>query len=112
VRASAADRAPIWPYVPPGASSATIRPVRAFVVALIAWSALVVAVLLFYPAGHAALGCMSLVGRFPACEAQQAAINQVWWENETLPGVLGIVAGYVGIVAVALVGARRRASRR
>ena len=85
---------------------------KAFVVALIAWSALVVAVLLFFPAGGTPLPCMRLVGRSIACAAQQAAINQVWWENRTLPVVVGMVAGYVGIAVVALVGARRRASGR
>lgn len=86
---------------------------RAFIVALIAWFAVVLAWLLFYPAGHdTLLGCMRLVGRSLACEAQQEAINQVWWKYGTLPSLVVIASGYVGIVIVRLAGARRRRSGR
>jgi hypothetical protein len=64
---------------------------------------------LLYPAGHdTLLGCMHLVGRSPACEAHQEAINQTWWAYETLPMLVGLASGYVGILIIGLAGAWRR----
>jgi hypothetical protein len=80
---------------------------RAFVAALVVWSAIALVWVLLAPAGNGGvLGCMHLVGRSVACEAQQDAINQAWWQYRTAPMILAIVAGYVGIVIVRLRGAR------
>jgi hypothetical protein len=77
--------------------------VRAFVLALLLWSAIVSIWTLLVPATNGGLlGCMHLVGRSAACEAQQEAINQRWWQYQTLPMILAIAACYVGIVIVRL----------
>jgi hypothetical protein len=77
--------------------------VRAFVLALFLWSAIVSIWILLVPAATGGpLGCMHLVGRSVACEAQQEAINETWWQYQTLPMILAIAAGYVGIVMVRL----------
>lgn len=82
---------------------------RAFLVAVMAWSVVVFAWVLFYPADMGPrLGCMHLVGRSLACDAQQDTINSVWWQYHTLPMLIGITAGYAGIVIVRLAGLRRR----
>ena len=76
---------------------------RAFVLALLLWSAIASIWILFVPATNGGLlGCMDLVGRSAACEAQQEAINESWWQYQTLPVILAITAGYVGIVIVRL----------
>lgn len=80
---------------------------RPFAIALVAWTAVVLAVLLFYPAGREVLGCMHLVGRSLACETQQVAINGVWWTHETLPMLVAFAAGYLGIVGLRLACLRR-----
>jgi hypothetical protein len=81
--------------------------VRAFVAAMVVWSAIVLVWVLLVPASNGGvLGCMHLVGRSVACEAQQDAINQAWWHYRTLPMILAIAAGYAGIVIVRLQGAR------
>ena len=80
---------------------------RAFVAALVLWSAIVLVWVLLVPASNGGvLACMHLVGRSVACEAQQDAVNQAWWQYRTLPMSLAIAAGYVGIVIVRLRGAR------
>jgi hypothetical protein len=81
--------------------------VRAFVGALVVWSAIVLTWVLLVPASNGGvLGCMHLVGRSVACEAQQDAVNQAWWQYRTLPMILAIAAGYAGIVTVRLRGVR------
>ncbi len=76
---------------------------RAFVAALVAWSAIALAWALLVPASNGGvLGCMHLVGRSPACEAQQEAVNHVWWQYQTLPTIVAIAAGYAAIVIVRL----------
>lgn len=80
---------------------------RAFVAAIVVWSAIVPIWVLLVPASSGGvLGCMHLVGRSVACEAQQDAINQAWWQYRTLPLILAGAAGYAGIVIVRLRGAR------
>ena len=80
---------------------------RAFIAAMVAWSAIVLIWVLLVPASNGGvLGCMHLVGRSVACEAQQDAMHQAWWQYRTLPMILAIAAGYVGIVIVRLRGAR------
>jgi hypothetical protein len=82
---------------------------RAFVLALVLWSAVVLTWILIVPVGNGGLlGCMHLVGRSVACETQQNAINQSWWDNQTLPTLATIAAGYIAIVIVRLVRLRRR----
>jgi hypothetical protein len=84
--------------------------VRAFVAAMVVWSAIVLIWVLLVPASNGGvLGCMHLVGRSVACEAQQDAVNQAWWQYRTLPMILAIAAGYLGIVIVRLQGVRRGA---
>jgi predicted oxidoreductase len=81
--------------------------VRAFVAVMVVWSAIVLSWVLLVPASNGGvLGCMHLVGRSVACEAQQDAVNQAWWQYHTLPMILAIAAGYVGIMIVRLRGAR------
>jgi hypothetical protein len=77
--------------------------VRAFVLALLLWSAIVSIWIVFVPTSNGGLlGCMHLVGRSAACEAQQEGINETWWRYQTLPMILAIAAGYIGIVIVRL----------
>ena len=72
------------------------------------WSIVILAWVLFCPAaGHEVLGCMRLIGRSPECEAQQQAINELWWQYQTLPALTGIAAGYVGLVFLRAVRWRR-----
>jgi len=81
--------------------------VRAFIAAMVVWSAIVlISVLLVPESNRGVLGCMHLVRGSVACEAQQDAINQAWWQYRTLPMILAIAAGYAGIVIVRLRGAR------
>lgn len=81
---------------------------RAFVAALVLWSAVVLIWILVFPNNNTGfLGCMHLVGRSVACETQQDAINQVLLNYQTLPSVITIAAGYVGIVILRLAGFRR-----
>jgi glycerol uptake facilitator-like aquaporin len=81
---------------------------RAFLIALLLWSLVVLTWILVNPGNSSALGCMHQVGRSVACEAQQNAINQVWWDYQTLPTLATIAAGYIAIVIVRLVRLRRR----
>jgi hypothetical protein len=70
---------------------------RAFVFALALWS-VVAAWLVFVSGGSGLLlDCMHLVGRSVTCEVQQEAINRAWWEYRTVPMILAIAAGYIGI---------------
>jgi hypothetical protein len=82
--------------------------VKAFVIALPLWSLVPGWFLLFGGSSGLLLDCMHLVGRSVACEAGQESINQASWANHTLPIILGIAAGYIGIVVVRLARIRRR----
>jgi hypothetical protein len=82
--------------------------VSALALAILLWSGVVVATVLVVPwSGATVLDCMHLVGRSAACEEQQETINQGWWAVRTLPIVVTIVAGYVAIGIVRLVGLSR-----
>lgn len=79
---------------------------RPFVVALLAWTAIVIALLFFYPTGFHAVGCFQPVGPGPRLECVSVVISHVWWEHETMPLLIWLAAGYVGIVGVRLAGER------
>jgi hypothetical protein len=81
---------------------------RVFLIALLLWSVVAVVWLVVVPADTSGLlTCMHLVGRSNACEAQQNAVNQVWWDYRTMPTLLTFAAGYVGIVVIRLARVRR-----
>ena len=81
---------------------------KALAIALSTWSAGVIAGLLVYPAANSSvLDCMRLLVRSTQCETQQAAINASYWEFQTVPILVSIVAGYVGIAFVRAIGLRR-----
>jgi hypothetical protein len=81
---------------------------RAFLLALVLWSIVVLTwILVLPPSNGGLLGCMQLVGRSGACAAQQNAINQTWWTYQTLPTLATIAAGYIAIVVVRLARVRR-----
>jgi hypothetical protein len=83
---------------------------RAFAIALLLWSMVVVVWLVVVPGDTSGSPtCMHLVGRSAACEARQNAVNQVWWDYRILPTLLAFAAGYIGIVVIRL--ARLRWSR-
>lgn len=84
---------------------------RAFLIALLLWSLVALIWILVTPGNSSGLGCMHLVGRSLACEAQQNAVNRVWWDHRTLPTLLTFAAGYIGIVVTRLARARRRPGR-
>ncbi len=80
------------------------------IIAGLAWTSVVIALMLFGAGDTHLLSCMSLVGRSAACEAGQAAINQALWEYRTLPIIVALVSGYAGILAVWLIRRRDRSS--
>ena len=85
---------------------------RTFIVAVMLWSVVVFAWVLFYPAGAGeVLGCMRLLSRSFECEARQQLINELRWQYQTLPTLVGIASGYVGIVIVRMGRVASEASR-
>ena len=83
-----------------------MRPVG---LALVGWSLVVVLFILLNPFGQSdLLSCMQLVARTAGCTAQQDSINQAFWFDRTLPSILAFAAGYVAIVVVGVVRARRQ----
>jgi hypothetical protein len=78
-------------------------------VALLGWSAIVVAYVALNPFGqNDLLPCMQLLARTADCTAGQDAINQAVWSDRTLPSILAIAAGYLAIGVVGVLRARRR----
>lgn len=87
--------------------------VRAFAIALLAWSGVVVGLLVFLPVKIPAVPCGRLVGtwmdpdRAARCQALiDAANNQVFW-FQWFPFLVAVAAGYLAIAFIAL---RRRAA--
>jgi len=81
---------------------------RAFLLALVLWSVVVLTWILLVPASNGGLlGCMDLVGRSVACEAKQNAINQSWWDYQTLPTLATFASGYIGIAILRFARVRR-----
>jgi hypothetical protein len=85
---------------------------RTFSVAAVAWTFLVLGFVLLYPNDRLLLSCMHLVGRSAACEADQATVNAAYQTYQTIPSLVAIAAGYVGIAAVRIVSQRRAARPR
>jgi ABC-type Na+ efflux pump permease subunit len=81
--------------------------VRALVAALILWSLIALAFLLFAPF-HPVYPCARLVGASPACRAAVDAANEVVQSLEIRPILFTIVAGYVAIAVIRVRGLRRR----
>ena len=79
---------------------------RTAAIATVAWTLLVLGLVLFYPNDYHRVPCMGLVGRSAACEADQATVNAAYQTYQTTPALVAIAAGYLGIAAV-----RIRASR-
>jgi hypothetical protein len=83
--------------------------VKSLLAAIVAWTLFALALLVFDPAFVQPPTCMRLVGRSAECQAIADAWNQTAWTQHTLPLLLAIAAGYVGILVVAIRGQRRRA---
>lgn len=82
---------------------------KRLVVLALAWSALVVALLLFVPVGVNSGGCWRLVQPTPDCLDQLAALNARQWWTLTLPMLVFLSSGYVLIgAAMARTWLRRR----
>lgn len=79
---------------------------RAFLIAVVAWTLLTLAFVLFYPNDYHRLPCMGLVGRSAACEGDQATINAAYQTYQTIPTLVALAAGYVAIAAVRIRGSR------
>ena len=84
---------------------------RQIVAAIAGWSIFVLVLLFFEPGFAQTPTCMRLVGRSPECQAIADAWNDATWRQHTLPLLVLIAAGYVGILLVAIAGRRRRAKR-
>ena len=85
---------------------------RTAVIAVVAWTVLVLGFVLFFPNDHLTMPCMHLVGRSAACEADQATVNAAYQTYQTIPVLLAIAAGYVAIVAMGIRGSRGSTRRR
>ncbi len=79
--------------------------------AIVAWSVLVLGLLVFDPGFVQGPSCMRLVGRSAECEAQARAWNGALWWQHTVPLFAVIAAGYVAIAIVGLMGSRRRRTK-
>jgi hypothetical protein len=67
-----------------------------------AWTAVALAVLLFWPSGVETPGCASLVTPSAACLAQLADINDHAWWTRTVPLLVFLASGYAVIAVLAL----------
>lgn len=90
------------------------RPAYAFAVALSAWTTFVSGLLVLYPARLPLVPCARLagIGMDPVlaaqCQAVLNAANDQIFRFRTLPMIAGVAAGYVAIVAVAVLARRSR----
>jgi len=83
---------------------------RQFALLGIVWTAVVLAVLLFWPGGVQTPGCMQHINPSADCLAQLTTANDRLWWTQTLPLLVFLASGYVAVAAFAL--RRRRRSRR
>lgn len=70
-----------------------------------AWTAVALAVLLFWPSGVETPGCAQIVTPSAACLAQLADMNDRAWWTRTVPLLLFLASGYVVLAVLTL---RRR----
>lgn len=68
----------------------------------VVWTAVVVAMLLFWPSGVRSDGCWRLVDASAACLAQLADLNDRLWWTQTLPTMVFLSSGYVIVGAFAV----------
>lgn len=90
-----------------GQAGFTIAPMRSLLILGAAWTAVVVALLLFWPSGSNVGGCWRLVGASDACLAELDALNTRMWWTQTLPMLMLFASGYVVVGVMAF----RRAVR-
>lgn len=81
------------------------------IVAVAGWSIFVLFLLLLDPGFVQTPTCMRLVGRSPECQAIADAWNEAAWRQHTLPLLVLVATGYVGILLVSIGGRRGRARR-
>jgi prepilin signal peptidase PulO-like enzyme (type II secretory pathway) len=68
----------------------------------VVWTGVVLAVLLFWPAGVQTPSCMKQISRSADCLAQVAVANDRLWWTQTLPMLVFFASGYVVVGALAL----------
>jgi hypothetical protein len=85
--------------------------VRALAVALVLWTIVVAWVVLASATPGTLLDCMHLVGRPAACEQEQEAVNRTLRAYQTLPMILSLAGGYVGIGTLRLASVRGARAR-
>lgn len=74
----------------------------------LAWTAVVVAVFVYWPWPLPDEGCARLILRPPACDATLAQLNdRIWW-TQTLPMLAFVASGYVIVGMLAIRQWRRR----
>lgn len=75
---------------------------KALGAAALVWTLVVLGFVLANPIEQAdVLACMQFVARTATCTAQQDSVNQALWLDRTLPSIVAIAAGYIGIVGSA-----------
>jgi hypothetical protein len=83
---------------------------RWIVLAVVAWTAFIVAVVIVVGTPLQAPGCAHLVAPPPQCAEAIAAENARVWSTGTLPALVLAAAGYAAILLAGLARARRRAA--
>jgi hypothetical protein len=81
---------------------------RIAILAAMAWTAVVVAVLLVTPSLTSAPPCAGMVEPAPGCDALTAAANDFVWLTQTRPMAILSAGGYVLIAVLTLAGRARR----
>jgi hypothetical protein len=72
--------------------------VKALGATALVWTLVVLGFVLANPFEQAdVLACMQFVARTATCTAQQDSVNQALWLDRTLPSIVAIGAGYIGI---------------
>ena len=82
---------------------------RSLVVALVAWTVLVVLGAIVIGSPLETPPCAHLVAPPPTCAGEIAAENARVWATHTVPLLVAAVAGYAAIALVSFARARRRA---
>jgi hypothetical protein len=78
------------------------------VLVVVAWTLLVLGVLLFTPTLMSAPPCASLAQALPGCQTLNDVGNRFVWETQQRPIVVLSIGGYVAIAAMAITGRRGR----
>jgi hypothetical protein len=88
--------------------AAILTSMRGLIIGILLWTMISAGIVLVWPGSVQTPGCLHAINPSADCLAQAGVeSDRVWW-TQTLPVLVIIAAGYVGVASIALLSVHRR----